>query len=192
MKKMMYTFVMIIAATVILAACGGSNNAANEGNPAPVEDTNKAPVTEALPDDSKDAGKDVDGKVDNNDDTQGTRLAGSIMTVAELESGLAIGDTQEDVNILFDSHPYQEVTAFMDGSNVWRYDFGAQAEYSHEEQSDTHDQEGILNGDVPIQVFIYFDEEGKVSAYTAYQADEAGNINVYQTLGDGTRKVDTI
>jgi hypothetical protein len=89
-------------------------------------------------------------------------------------------------------HPYQEVTASYDGGDAWRYDFGAQPDYVYEVESDRHDHEGILSGDVPLQVFIYFDGEGRVNGYTAYQAGEDGTITIYQTLGDGTRKVETI
>ncbi len=179
MRKTILVIVVIFSALLILSACGSNNssngnaaapNVAVPNDTAPIEDTNNSSA----------------------DGSEGTQLAGSIMTVAQIEGGLPIGATQEDVSILFDSHPYDEVTASMDGGTAWRYDFGAQADYSYEEVSDLHDQDGILNGDVPLQVFIYFDEDGKVSAYTAYQAGADGTITVYQTLSDGSRKVETI
>jgi hypothetical protein len=173
MKKTMYLIVMALSAMLIVAACGSSSNDYS----APIED-----VDNSLP-----------GSDSVNDNTAGgTQLAGSVITVADLEARLNIGASQEDVTILFDSHPYQEVTASSDAGNVWRYDFGAQADYTFESEVDMHDQQGILNGDVPLQVFIYFDEKGNVSHYTAYQAGSDGKITVYKTLNDGSREVENI
>ena len=193
MKRTLYLIVMIFSAMLIITACG-SNNSNNDVNTSPVVETPVAETPDAETPAVETPVEDTNNPLpsDSGDEIQGSQLAGSIMTVDQLESGLAIGATQEDVNILFDSHPYKEVSASMDGGIVWRYDFGAQADYSYEEELDLHDEAGILNGEVPLQVFIYYDDEGKVSAYIAYQAGEEGKITVYQTLSDGSREVNTI
>lgn len=190
MRKNIFLLVMIFSAVLISSACS-SNNSSSENVTAPIEDNQEGQNNEDIAaNDVED--NDVALPNDSGNESGGTRLAGSIITVAELESGIAIGASQQDVSIFFDSHPYIEVTSAYDGREAWRYDIGAQPAYSFESETDLHDQEGILNGDVPLQIFIYFDEEGIVNGYSAYQAGEEGTINVYQTLGDGTRKVDTI
>jgi hypothetical protein len=190
MRKNISLIVMIFSAVLIFSACS-SNSTLIEKDTPPAEDYQVGQNSEDTASNEVE-GNDVSLPNDSGSEIGGTRLAGSLYTVAELEGGLDIGASQEEVAIFFDSHPYQEVTSSFDGKVTWRYDIGAQADYSFESETDLHDQEGILNGDVPLQIFIYFDEEGNVSGYSAYQAGAEGSINVYQTLGDGTRKLDTI
>lgn len=198
MKRNVTLIVLIFSAILIFTAC--SSNSSNENNTNAVEDSQENSSNNDIQQgQNNDVAQTNDSEstdsplpIVENNESGGTRLAGSIFTVAELEGGLEIGASQEEVSIFFDSHPYHEVTASYDGRDVWRYDIGAQSDYSFESEADLHDQEGILNGSVPIQMFIYFNDEGIVNGYTVYQAGEGDSITVYQTLGDGTRKVETI
>jgi len=189
MKKKLIFILMILSAMLIFSAC--STNSANESeqnSSTPIEDQQE---NESNTDTDDATGVEGDDNASPNE-SEGSMLAGELVTVAQLEGGLQIGDSKEDVSILFDSHPYHEVTSLYDGGEAWRYDIGAPAEYSYDTNSDVHDHDGVLSGDVPLQIYIYFDSEDKVSGYSAYQEGAEGTINVYQTLSDGTRKVDII
>lgn len=78
---------------------------------------------------------------------------------------------------------YTEVTTKSDV--VWRFDFGAQEEYSYSDSNASADLDGILNGDLDVQLFVSIDD-GEVEAISAvYLTEEDNDLLEYKILPDG-------
>ncbi|GEM_PF-2141068 len=202
MIKWKLPWIAVIAALLLLSACSGNdqagqNDPANEAAPQQEAGDNEGnhtdenegtlaepPVAEPLPDDAEGEGSDPNADAS-------TEPAALPFTVAELEAGMSIGMTQEEVIELIGEN-YAEVTIAMDNTEGWRYDIGAAEDYSLEETMDFVDIEGIKRGDVPLQIFVSFDSASTVYGYSAYQLEDDGSITVYQWFENGESKTDTI
>src|SRR5690554_1647589 len=112
MKKQILFSLIILAAMLVFSACSNNTNEenidTNPDNETPIEENQENNEPEAEPNNDEVIVDETEGSEDalpsgDNEGNEETRLAGSVVTVAELEGGIAIGDSQEDVNIFFDS-----------------------------------------------------------------------------------------
>lgn len=186
-KKHVFT-VLVLSAMLVFSACSnepaenemngvqeGANNEVGQGNnPEDVNDANEGIV---------------EGEVEVSlPDTQPAELP---VTVAQLSNEITVGNSKDEV-LSFMGESYQETTAVLDSSQAWRFDYGTSEEYSYDSESDSADQEGLKSGEILLQVFIYFDSEETVSGYSAYQANDEGEVTVFHLMADGTTKQESL
>lgn len=105
-----------------------------------------------------------------------------------IKEELELGMTEEEVTTLLGTN-YQEVVAAMDDSHVWRYDVETAEGYQYTAVDDFVDMEGLLQGDIEMQLFITWGEDGKVKTFSSiYQNKTDGNIYNFRVYSDNTRE----
>lgn len=115
-----------------------------------------------------------------------TGTAGEV-TINHIIDNLELGmNTTEVITVLGDN--FARVTNMMDNTEVWRYDFTTEPEYtftvpSHEDEVDT---EGLRSGMMRMQVFVEWDGSGLLGNYTVYTGTAAGVISEYRVFPDGS------
>ncbi|MCD8510026.1 MAG: hypothetical protein LRY73_09265 [Bacillus sp. (in: Bacteria)] len=108
--------------------------------------------------------------------------------LAVIKEELELGMTEEEVTTLLGTN-YQEVVAAMDDSRVWRYDVETAEGYQNTAVDDFVDMEGLMQGDIKMQLFITWGENGKVRTFSSiYQNKTDGNIYNFRVYSDNTRE----
>jgi hypothetical protein len=191
-QKWLAKLALVVCASMVLAACG-NNGAANDQTEGTKNTQQEAPAAKNNPEDKK---QEEEKAVEKPAPAPGPASGGIApaiipVTVADLEGNLTIGASKEAV-IELAGEDYQKVTSAMDGSTVWRFDIGAKEGYLYEDKSDSPDLEGLKSGEVILQIFVGFDDEGKVSNYTAYQRGENETVHAFYTFENGQRKDEKI
>lgn len=151
---------------------------------------------------SSDATSKADIQQENNKPKESTGLANdndstSQMddneTVALTKERMKLGLTKEEVENILGSG-YQKIKASDDDSEMWRYDFGTNVNYtSPENEYDFGDVTGIQNGHINAQLFISWTDENTVSDYSVlYLNNGDGRVYDYRVFSDGGEKEQAI
>jgi hypothetical protein len=119
------------------------------------------------------------------------------ITAAYIKENLNIGMLNEELTTLIGSPNAKGVTA-MDGLESWRYDFIQTEDYQFEEFPeykemgivDTVDMEGLLNGDLQMQLFLNW-KDGVISHIVLYEKVN-NSINEYRAFQNGEIREMTI
>ncbi|BBH23639.1 hypothetical protein Back11_49840 [Paenibacillus baekrokdamisoli] len=167
MNKKLALVAVALTTTLILGACGNDNSNTKKSNTTQNTTGNAATTN-------------------NTTKGNGQELASIPVTINDIESNLKVGSDQSEVTKLMgDKH---EVVKSADG-NVWRFDIGLKGDYTYANDKTDPDRDSIVNGTVPLQVFYYFDKDGKLVSYDAYQPGVAGSkdLSVYRMSKDGAR-----
>lgn len=107
-----------------------------------------------------------------------------------LKENLMLGMTKEEVADLC-GQQYEEVIDALDDLLVWRYDFPNIPEYHYTalENMDSADIEGLVDGNMRMQLFIGWGEEETVRNFSVlYTSEEDEHIYEYRIMIDGTVK----
>lgn len=144
---------------------------------------------ESMPD-SIDSSEQLNG-TDTDRDGDVPSSHSDVVRMEQLHKEIIVGSTQEEL-FAWLGDTFTEVSSVMDGSAIWRFDFGADPLYDYKAPNDAPDLQGLREGAVTLQIFVMPDDSGNVLEYTAYEADSDGNIQVYYLFEDGSRKIDTI
>lgn len=208
MKKRLLLIGLVLTLSLMLAACGNQDETPGgtqeEPNGTQQEQNENTTGTDT---DGENTGNEENGADPAGSETEnGAQEAGSgnetdaedsgnetdVSAIADqIRSDIKIGSSEEDVTgLLGDAN--QVVETAMDGATAWRYDFPAKEEYTYDSETDTPDLDSLKNGNLNLQAFIIWDEEGKVKGYSLYQPDGEGNVQVIHLLEDGTEKEETI
>ncbi|WP_243299459.1 hypothetical protein [Bacillus litorisediminis] len=103
-----------------------------------------------------------------------------------LKEDLRLGMTQDEVSGLFGTD-YEEVSSEIDNEHKWRYDIGTRVGYQYSEDYDFADMDGLLNGNVKMQIWVAWDEESKVKSFSSlYVNPEDEKLYEYRVFPDGT------
>lgn len=175
MKNLSAVLAMVLAWSVLLAACS------------PLEKVSRQPDlrhpvgTSELP--AEDATKSATA----------TSPAAEKADLDSIKQHLKHGLTQEEVRQLLGDH-FIPVKSAKDNRLMWRYDIGAKEGYqSPDDQYDTVDVEGIRNGKLELIVFVAWTRDGKVDSFSIYYLNENdGNVYDYRTLPNGEIKEQAI
>jgi hypothetical protein len=103
---------------------------------------------------------------------------------------LRVGLSKQAVEKFF-PRGYEKVLLESDEREIWRYDFGTIVGYVYNENHDYGDIAGMQAGTVREQLFIEWDDNGKIRGYTYFylvneEKDKA--IYSYEMLPDGTER----
>lgn len=107
---------------------------------------------------------------------------------------LRLGLTQGEVERQFGSG-YNTVAASADGHPLWRYDYVVKDGYKVAEVilggvvSDAVDVSGLANGALALQLFVSWDDSGRVDWYSVCYAGQDGKVYDYRFYGDGKIKL---
>jgi hypothetical protein len=102
-----------------------------------------------------------------------------------IKEKLVSGLTTERVEALLGSK-FVQVTSAMDGSKVWRYDFGTKEDYQFEGFLDEVDLVGLKGEALNIQLFISWNEDEAVEHISAYYVSESDNLlHEYKMFASG-------
>ncbi|OEH84284.1 hypothetical protein BHU72_10745 [Desulfuribacillus stibiiarsenatis] len=103
-----------------------------------------------------------------------------------IKNNLKIGLLPADVENLLENN-FTIVYAALDGQEMWRYDIFTIEDYvlENEYQTDSVDLDGILEGEISIQLFVGFDNDKKVSRYIIYYLKDKRVIE-YRVFSNGS------
>lgn len=100
-------------------------------------------------------------------------------TVDRIKKDLNLMSTKLEVETLLGTDCVQVEKAEGKLDFLWRYDLLKNENYFFNDKMDTVDIDGILTGDVGVVVFVDFDEDEKLIAYSLYYSNDVRD-SVYE------------
>jgi len=113
-----------------------------------------------------------------------------LAVVASMELNL----TRSDVLDRF-GDKYVEVVGAMDGEPIWRFDYVKDEGYEVKNLDlngvvlDSGDLEGLQNGSLHMQLFITWNEAGRVQSYSLLYKGDDGNLYHFRFYGDNESRL---
>lgn len=178
-KLLWWTGVIGIGLLLTLTACSQNENGGTDGT---VHETEEPKLEQEEQDPKENEERDEEQDKEQEGDSSQPAI-----TAAELEGGVVVGSSAEEITALLGLE-YTEVLAALTGEPTWRYDIGAQEGYVFESSSDTPDVSGLKESKLTLQVFVYFNDEESVTGYSAYESKPGDeSVDVYHLMEDGSR-----
>ncbi|MFS0674595.1 hypothetical protein [Ornithinibacillus sp. 179-J 7C1 HS] len=106
----------------------------------------------------------------------------------DVKEQLILDLSKNEVEALFGEN-YHKVKSAFDEAEIWRYDFGAIGGYIYNEGYDHADIEGMQRGIIQAQLFVEWNTNNNVEAYTVlFLNSDERTIYFYELMPDGTER----
>lgn len=173
MKTMIRLFILITIALVCFTACSPNLPQTSNSLDPNVDNKETQPASEVVNGSEKEP-KEEPKEVPKESPKEIESISNQeFLTMIKQEINIGMNPLQVE-NLL--GTYYQVVPGSPNENNIWRYDFGKNDSYTPDKLSDV-DQKGLLNGDIQVQLFIQWDNDSKISAYSVYHTNEDGILS---------------